>query len=134
MVRRLTSAAGRGTAPEGTHPDIGAFELDQSVAVPPPVVMTFTVTTTQDVVADDGKLSLREALALADVGEDMIADRIEFASEMQGQTIRLNGSQLECTPAGGQGQAADLTVCRACSCSNLTGLRYPSAEWSRLLL
>jgi hypothetical protein len=41
---------------------------------------------------------------------------------------------LECTPAGGQGQAADLTICRACSCSNLTGLRYPSAEWSRLLL
>jgi hypothetical protein len=42
--------------------------------------------------------------------------------------------RLECTPASGQGQAADLTVCRACSCSNLTGLRYPSAEWSRLRL
>ena len=42
--------------------------------------------------------------------------------------------ELECTPASGQGQAADLTICRACSCSNLTGLRYPSAEWSRLLL
>ena len=41
---------------------------------------------------------------------------------------------LECTPASGQGQAADLTICRACSCSNVTGLRYPSAEWSRLLL
>jgi hypothetical protein len=41
---------------------------------------------------------------------------------------------LECTPRSGQGQAADLTICRACSCSNLTGLRYPSAEWSRLLL
>src|SRR4029077_522780 len=44
------------------------------------------------------------------------------------------GPSLECTPASGQGQAADLTICRACSCSNLTGLRYPSAEWSRLLL
>jgi len=30
---------------------------------------------------------------------------------------------LECTPASGQGQAADLTICRACSCSNLMGLR-----------
>jgi len=33
-----------------------------------------------------------------------------------------------------KGQAADLTVYRAISSSNLTGLRYPSAEWSRLLL
>ena len=32
------------------------------------------------------------------------------------------------------GQAARLTIRRACSCSNLAGLRYPSAEWSRLLL
>jgi hypothetical protein len=31
-------------------------------------------------------------------------------------------------------QAARLTIRRACSCSNLAGLRYPSAEWSRLLL
>ncbi len=31
-------------------------------------------------------------------------------------------------------QAARLTIRRACSCSNLSGLRYPSAEWSRLLL
>src|SRR6266516_5127266 len=32
------------------------------------------------------------------------------------------------------GQAARLTIRRACSCANLAGLRYPSAEWSRLLL
>src|SRR5262249_48508026 len=32
------------------------------------------------------------------------------------------------------GQAARLTIRRACSCSNLAGLRYLSAEWSRLLL
>ena len=50
------------------------------------------------------------------------------------QTARNVDPRLECTPAGGQGQAADLTICRVCSCSNLTGLRYPSAEWSRLLL
>ena len=31
-------------------------------------------------------------------------------------------------------QAARLTIRRVCSCSNLIGLRYPSAEWSRLLL
>jgi hypothetical protein len=30
---------------------------------------------------------------------------------------------VECTRRSGQGQAADLTICRACSCSNLTGLR-----------
>jgi hypothetical protein len=30
--------------------------------------------------------------------------------------------------ASGQGQAADLTICRACSSSNVVGLRYPSAE------
>jgi hypothetical protein len=47
---------------------------------------------------------------------------------------RTVDQDLECTPASGQGQAADLTICRACSCSNLTGLRYPNAEWSRLLL
>jgi hypothetical protein len=32
------------------------------------------------------------------------------------------------------GQAARLTIRRACSCSNLAGLRYLSAECSRLLL
>jgi transposase-like protein len=41
---------------------------------------------------------------------------------------------LECTPASGQDQAADLTICRACSFSNDMGLRYPRAECSRLLL
>jgi nitrilase len=46
----------------------------------------------------------------------------------------ISGGCLECTPASGRGQAATLTICRACSCSNFAGLRYPSAEWSRLLL
>ena len=60
-----------------------------------------------------------------------------FPLQPFGREVR-RGSKLtvgvECTPASGQGQAADLTVCRACSSSNLAGLRYPSAEWSRLLL
>ena len=30
--------------------------------------------------------------------------------------------------------AAQLAICRACSCSNLIGLLYPSAEWRRLAL
>ena len=32
------------------------------------------------------------------------------------QTAREVDPRLECTPASGQGQAADLTICRACSC------------------
>ena len=31
-------------------------------------------------------------------------------------------------------EAAQLAICRACSCSNLIGLLYPSAEWRRLAL
>ena len=41
---------------------------------------------------------------------------------------------LEWAPDGGHDQAAVLTVGRACCSSNCTGLRYPSAECSRLVL
>ena len=80
-------------APEDTNPDIGAFELDQLDASPPPMGMTFTVTSTSDVSADDGVLTLREALALADA-DNQTADRIEFAPAVQGRTILLGGSEL----------------------------------------
>ena len=97
-------------APEGTNPDIGAFELDQSDPSPPPVATTFIVTTTSDVSADDGVLTLREALALADA-DSLTADRIEFAPEVQGQTIVLGGSQLtvnsDVTIDGGAGVTID---------------------------
>ena len=65
---------------------------------------------------------------LIELNEQIPQLRIKIGQEV-GKQLRL-----ECTPASGQGQAADLTICRACSCSNLTGLRYPNAEWSRLLL
>ena len=96
--------------PEGTNPDIGAFELEQSNPEPPPVGATFIVTTTSDVSADDGVLTLREALALADA-DSLTADRIEFAPEVQGQTIVLGGSQLtvnsDVTIDGGAGVTID---------------------------
>ncbi|MFO1046509.1 MAG: choice-of-anchor Q domain-containing protein [Geminicoccaceae bacterium] len=79
--------------PDGTNPDIGAFELDQSDPRPPGIGTTFVVTSTADTVADDGVLTLREALALADA-DNLTADRIEFASQIQGQTILLGGSEL----------------------------------------
>ena len=92
--------------PEDTHPDIGAFEFDQSHPSLPPVAQTFTVTTTSDVSADDGELTLREALALAGA-DSSTADRIE----LQGLTIVLGGSQLtansDVTIDGGAGVTID---------------------------
>lgn len=97
--------------PAGTNPDIGAFELDQSRPSPPPVAQTFTVTTVRDVVdRADGQLSLREALALAD-SDNSTADRIEFAPQVQGQTIALRGGELtvrsDVTVDGGTGVTID---------------------------
>ena len=79
--------------PEGTSPDIGAFEMNQSNPVPPPTAKTFIVTGTGDLLARDGVLTLREALALADA-DNSTADRIKFAPNVQGHTITLNRSQL----------------------------------------
>ena len=97
-------------APEGTNPDIGAFELEQSNPEPPPVGTTFIVTTTSDVSADDGVLTLREALALADAdNSDRRPDRVR--ARVQGQTIILGGSQLtvnsDVTIDGGTGVTID---------------------------
>lgn len=55
---------------------------------------TFTVTTSADSVdAADGKLSLREALTLANGNPD--ADTITFASSLEGKTIALSKGQLD---------------------------------------
>ena len=52
---------------------------------------TFTVTTTSDLVdANDGQLSLREALGLADA-DPTTADTIDFAPAVQGGRIVLGG-------------------------------------------
>ncbi|MFO1036545.1 MAG: right-handed parallel beta-helix repeat-containing protein [Geminicoccaceae bacterium] len=57
---------------------------------------TFTVTTSADSVsATDGKLSLREALTLANANPD--ADTITFAAELEGKTIQLTKGQLDIT-------------------------------------
>jgi Ca2+-binding RTX toxin-like protein len=53
------------------------------------------VTTANDVVANDGLLSLREAIALANVGIN--ADKITFASNLAGSTIVLTAGQLAIT-------------------------------------
>ena len=42
--------------------------------------------------------------------------------------------RMECALAAGQDQAAILTGLRALRYSNSIGLRYPSAEWSRVAL
>jgi hypothetical protein len=60
--------------------------------------------------------------------------KIPLGTVLRCQTARNFDPRLECTPAGGQGQGADLTIFRACSFSNDIGLRYPRAECSRLLL
>ena len=54
---------------------------------------TFTVTTLADVVnAGDGKLSLREAVAQAN--DSAAADRIVFASGLEGKTLTLAHGEL----------------------------------------
>ena len=96
--------------PNDTHPDIGAFELNQSNPTPQPAAATFVVASAGDVTADDGVLTLREALALADA-DSSTADRIEFAPQVQGRTIILAGSQLtantDVTIDGGAGVSID---------------------------
>ena len=72
---------------------------------------TYTVDTKADIVdAGDGRLSLREALALADA-DPATADTILFAPAVQGRTIRLAGSQLtvnsDVTIDGGSGVTID---------------------------
>jgi Ca2+-binding RTX toxin-like protein len=56
------------------------------------MMATFTVTTAMDAVADDGRLSLREALAQADMTAG--ADTIRFAPALEGTTLRLTGGSL----------------------------------------
>ena len=57
---------------------------------------TFTVTTAADVVdAQDGRLSLREAVSLANAGAG--ADRIDFARGLEGRTLVLTGGEIEVT-------------------------------------
>jgi fibronectin-binding autotransporter adhesin len=53
---------------------------------------TFTVTTATDTVADDGRLSLREAIAQADASAG--PDTIRFAPDLEGSTLRLAGGPL----------------------------------------
>jgi hypothetical protein len=74
-------------------------------------MVTYTVTTTSDVVdPSDGELSLREALALAD-SDPTTADTILFSDAVQGGTIVLAGSQLtvasDVTIDGGAGVTID---------------------------
>jgi hypothetical protein len=105
--------------PAGTAPDIGAFELDQSNPSPPPVGTTFVVTTASDVTADDGQLTLREALALADA-DSLTKDRIEFDPAVHGKTITLAGSQLTAN--------SDITI------DGGTGITIDANQASRVLL
>ncbi|MCB1435502.1 MAG: hypothetical protein KDK75_24010, partial [Alphaproteobacteria bacterium] len=77
-----TDANGNGRIVGGTV-DIGATEF------------ALVVTTADDIVADDGVLSLREAIALANAGAD--ADVITFDASLAGQTIVLGGTELSLT-------------------------------------
>ena len=56
---------------------------------------TFTVTTAADVVANDGELSLREAVAQANA--TAAADTIVFVGTVEGQTLTLSGGELVLT-------------------------------------
>ncbi|MBO7725474.1 MAG: hypothetical protein J6S40_03310, partial [Thermoguttaceae bacterium] len=68
--------------------DIGAYEYQGHTEL-----SSIVVTTLEDVVDDtDGLISLREAVSMANTGEN-----ITFASDLAGGTIILNGSQIEVT-------------------------------------
>ena len=56
---------------------------------------TFTVTTAADRVADDGRLSLREAVARANA--TAAADTIVFAAALEGRTLVLARGELALT-------------------------------------
>lgn len=84
-----TGRGGQDTSAEATFrilvaPVNDAPELDLNLSG-----YTFVVTTLEDSECDDGKLSLREALAQARDG-----DSIAFAANLSGGTINLNGSPL----------------------------------------
>ena len=53
---------------------------------------TLTVNTTADKVANDGKLSLREAVAQANATSS--ADTIRFAAALEGKTLTLTQGEL----------------------------------------
>ena len=69
------------------------------------LLATLTVTTALDVVANDGLVSLREAItatntnaAFSDTAAgDATGDRIRFASSLAGQTIQLTAGEFEIT-------------------------------------
>ncbi|MEK0083025.1 M10 family metallopeptidase C-terminal domain-containing protein [Benzoatithermus flavus] len=75
---------------------------------------TFTVTTLDDVVdAGDGRLSLREAIELANGNAGM--DTINFAAALEGGRVVLSGSQLTITDhlridGDGNGDGAGITI------------------------
>ena len=76
----------------GNGADIGAVEVAQ--ASDPTGAARFVVTTTQDVTANDGSISLREAINAANGDgdqSDITFDATVFAAR---QTITLNGTQL----------------------------------------
>ncbi|MCB1432070.1 MAG: hypothetical protein KDK75_06375, partial [Alphaproteobacteria bacterium] len=77
-----TDANGNDRVVAGTV-DVGATEFQ------------LVVTTASDVVADDGLLSLREAIALANANAD--ADTIVFDASLAGQTIVLTSGELTLT-------------------------------------
>ncbi len=81
----------RGVArPQGNADDIGAYE-SEVVVTPPAETPSLIVTTLQDVAANDGLTSLREAIDYSNVKAG--ADAISFADNVRG-TITLNGTQL----------------------------------------
>jgi hypothetical protein len=66
---------------------------------------------------------LLDGISAQELERRLVGRRIRSAQRHGVNRRRPFTPDLECTPAGGQGQAADLTVCRACSFSNVTGLR-----------
>jgi predicted outer membrane repeat protein len=59
------------------------------------VLATLTVTSDSDVTGDDGVLTLREAIAAANLNDE--ADTIVFDSSLSGQTISLSEGELQIT-------------------------------------
>ena len=82
------------------------------------LLATFTVTSLADNTTTDAFVTLREAIASANAQPG--ADTITFASNMQGQTITLGGTQLTITDSVTiTGPGADLLTVDANNASRI---------------
>ena len=88
-------------------------------------MLTFTVATRWDVVdANDGKLSLREAAALANASAE--ADTLSFGTMLEGRRLMLTRACSGCLDSGREGSASSTATKQA----RRLGRRPREAGWT----